>query len=125
NAGMFGQFLATNDQIKQYSNQQMQPAMDFVKCASAEYLLNELIDNQKDWNLVNHLEKLNAKKILVISAKHDSISPLELHHIPLEAKLKNINSNSEFVILETGHSFSDKRIQLMRLISDWFNKIEK
>lgn len=121
NAGMFGQFLAGNYHVKLYAIQQMQPAMEFVKCASAESLLNELVDNQKDWNLVNHLEKLAAKKILVISAKYDSIAPLELHHIPLEAKLKNINSNSEFVILETGHSFSDKRIQLMRFISDWFN----
>lgn len=120
NGGMFGQFLAGNYQVKLYAIQQMQQAMEFVKCDSAESLLNELIDNKKEWNLVNHLEKLAAKKILVISAKYDSIAPLELHHIPLEAKLKPVNPNSEFVILETGHSFSDKRIQLMRSISDWF-----
>lgn len=120
NAGMFGQFLAGNYQVKLYAIQQMQQAMEFVKCDSAESLLNELIDNKKDWNLVNHLEKLAAKKILVISAKYDSVAPLELHHVPLEAKLKPVNPNSEFVILEAGHSFSDKRIQLMRLISDWF-----
>lgn len=122
NAGMFGQFLSTNYQVKLYAIQQMQPAMDFVKCDSAESLLNELIDNRKDWNLVNHLEKLATKNLLVISAKYDSIAPVELHHIPFEAKLKPVNSNSEFVILEAGHSFSDKRIELMRLISDWFNK---
>ncbi|KAF0142300.1 MAG: lipoprotein [Stygiobacter sp.] len=122
NAGMFGQFLSANYQVKLYAIQQMQPAMDFVKCDSAESLLNELIDNRKDWNLVNHLEKLATKNLLVISAKYDSIAPMELHHIPFEAKLKPVNSNSEFVILEAGHSFSDKRIELMRLISDWFNK---
>lgn len=124
NAGMFGQFLAANEPIKQYSIQQMQPAMEFVKCSSAEFLLNEMVENQKEWNLLFHLEKLAKKNCLVISAKYDSIAPVELHHLPLETKLKSINSDAEFVVLETGHSFSDKRIQLMRLISDWFNKIE-
>lgn len=122
NAGMFGQFLAVNFEVKLYAIQQMQPAMDFVKCDSAESLLNEMIENQKDWNFVTHLAKLSKKNLLVVSAKYDSIAPVELHHIPLEAKIKQVNPNSEFVILETGHSFSDKRIQLMRLISDWFNK---
>ncbi len=122
NAGMFGQFLAANEQIKQYSIQQMQPAMEFVQCSSAEFLLNEMIENQQDWNLLFHLEKLAKKNLLVISAKYDSIAPIELHHIPFEVKLKPLNPNSKFVILETGHSFSDKRIQLMRLTSEWLKK---
>ncbi|KAF0151365.1 MAG: lipoprotein [Ignavibacteria bacterium] len=124
NAGLFGQVLANNEQIKHYSIQQMQPAMEFVKNDSAEILLNELIANMKEWNLLYHLENLAKKNILVVSAKFDSIAPVELHHLPLEAKLKSANPNSEFVILETGHSFSDKRIQLMKIISDWFTKIE-
>lgn len=124
NAGMFGQVLAGNEQIKQYSVQQMQPAMEFVKNDSAENLLNEMINNQKEWNLLYQIEKLAKKNVLVVSAKYDSIAPVELHHVPLEAKLKAANSNAEFVVLETGHSFSDKRIQLMKLISNWFTKIE-
>lgn len=125
NAGMFGQVLALNEQIKLYSIQQMQPAMEFVKNDSAESLLDEMINNQKEWNLLYHLEKLAKKNLLVVSAKFDSIAPLELHHTPLEAKLKVLNPNSEFATLETGHSFSDKRIQLMRIISNWFTKIEE
>lgn len=124
NAGMFGQALASNEQIKLYSIQQMQPAMEFVKNDSAESLLNEMIINQKEWNLLYHLEKLAKKNLLVVSAKFDSIAPVELHHAPLEANLKIINTNSEFTTLETGHSFSDKRIQLMKIISNWFTKIE-
>jgi len=124
NAGMFGQVLGANEQIMQYSIQQMQPAMEFVKNDSAESLLKEMIANQKEWNLLYHLERLAKKNVFVVSAKYDSIAPVELHHGPLEAKLKNVNQNSEFAILETGHSFSDKRIQLMKLISDWFTKIE-
>ncbi|MEW6653190.1 MAG: hypothetical protein AB1394_06945, partial [Bacteroidota bacterium] len=124
NAGMFGQVLASNEQIKQYSIQQMQPAMEFVQNDSADSLLIEMIEMQKEWNLLYHLEKLAKKNVLVVSAKFDSIAPVELHHLPLEAKLKTANPNSEFVILETGHSFSDKRIQLMKIISDWFTKSE-
>lgn len=125
NAGMFGELIESNKTIFEYSAQHIQQAMDFVKCDSAEILLNELIANKKDWNLLNYLEKLSSKNLLIIGAKFDTTTPIEIHHKPLISSLKMTNAkNVEEMILETEHSFSDKRIALARIISDWLSEIK-
>jgi uncharacterized protein len=124
NSGYFGSFLQANPNMITYSAEQMYPAMEFVKSAGAEYLLNEFIVNQQEWNLLNHLDALAQKNILMIGAKFDSIAPLNLHHLPLQQKLQEVNPGFQSHILDTGHSFADKRIQLMRIISGWINKLE-
>ena len=99
--------------------------MDFVNCSSADILLKELIANKKEWNLINHLEKLSKKHLLIIGAKFDSTAPVEIHHIPLISALKKAGAkNLKEIILETGHSFSDKRITLARIISEWLGEIK-
>lgn len=124
NSGAFGQFLDGNKMIFDYSVQKMLPAIPFVKNDKAENLLNELIENKKEWNLINHAEKLSAKNLLMIAAKHDTTAPLEIHHNPLTDKLKSVNAKMENYLMETGHSFSDKRIELAEIISRWLSKIE-
>ena len=125
NAGVFGELIESDKIIYDYSMAHMQPAMDFVKCNSADILLNELITNKKEWNILNHLEKLSNKNLLVIGARFDSTTPLEIHHKPLISALKTANvKNVKEVILETEHSFSDKRIALARIISDWLSGIK-
>ena len=125
NAGMFGELIEKTKMIFDYSTAHMQPAMDFVKCDSADILLNELIANKKEWNLINHLEKLSWKNLLIIGAKFDTTAPMDIHHKPLVSALKMAGANNiEEVILETGHSFSDKRIELARTISNWLSGIK-
>jgi pimeloyl-ACP methyl ester carboxylesterase len=124
NAGKFGELIESSRMIFEYSAQHMQPAMDFVKCDSAATLLNELIANKKEWNLLNYLEKLSAKNLLLIGAQYDSTAPLDIHHKSLISALKkNGAENLNEIILETGHSFSDKRIALARIISGWLSGI--
>ncbi len=123
NAGSFGEILNINKTIFDYSVQTIEPAIAFVKNNTAENLLNECIINKKEWNLLNHLEKLKEKNLLLIGAKYDNISPLELHHIPLVGALRLLKAEKlEDHILSCGHSFADKRIELARLISNWLQK---
>lgn len=125
NAGIFGELIETNKMIFNYSTAHMQPAMDFVKCPSADILLNELITHKKEWNLLNYLEKFSDKNLLIIGAKFDTTAPMDIHHKPLVSALKMAEANNvEEVILETGHSFSDKRIELARTISNWLSWIK-
>ena len=125
NAGMFGELIETNISIFKYSTQHMQSAMDFVKCSSADILLNELIENKKEWNLINYLEKLSSKNLLLIGAKFDTTTPMDIHHKPLMSALSSFNAkNAKEIILETGHSFSDKRIALARIISEWLSELK-
>ncbi len=124
NMGMFGQLLTMNEEIKNITTERMLRAKDFINCPSPEKLYDEMILHKTDWNLINHTEKLSKKNLLIISAAHDTTAPVELHHKPLVGALKLANSDVKEFILDTGHSFSDKRIQLMRLISDWISKIK-
>lgn len=125
NAGLFGEFIEGNNELIQFSADTMQPAMEFVKCNSAVTLLNEMISNKKEWNLLNYLDKLRTKNWLIIAAKHDTIAPLDIHHKPLVGALKIAGAeNFHEHILETGHSFSDSRIKLTRIICEWLSQIK-
>jgi uncharacterized protein len=123
NAGMFGQVLESNMEIKEYAHSQMIDAMNFVNNGSAENLLNEMISNKEEWNLLTHLKSLAQKNIIIFGARYDSIAPLAIHHTPLTENLKMVNPNSEVILLEAGHSFSNKRIELMELIFNWVKQI--
>ena len=125
NAGQFGELVESREWIFEYSRSHMQPAMDFVNCPSADILLNELIENKKEWNLLNYLEELSQKHLLLIGAKYDTTAPLDIHHLPLAAALKSADKTDlKEIIMETGHSLSDKRIALARVISEWLSEIK-
>lgn len=125
NSGAFGEILAANKMIYDYSVQTIQPAVPFVKVESAEKLMDEYIANKTEWNLLNHIDKLSQKNILMVASKYDTIAPIDIHHNPLADKLRSKMENGrrkmEEHILETGHSFSDKRIELAKIITGWLN----
>ena len=134
NSGAFGEILAVNKMIYDYSVQTIQPAIEFVRNTTAEKLMDEYIEHKNEWNFLNHIEKLSLKNLLLIGAKYDMIAPLDIHHIPLVEKLSAFANNEilktsmqakivESHILESGHSFSDKRIELAKIISNWLTKI--
>ncbi|PKL84060.1 MAG: DUF1749 domain-containing protein [Ignavibacteriae bacterium HGW-Ignavibacteriae-3] len=125
NAGEFGELIESSKMIYDFSAEHLEPSMDFVKCDSTEALLDELIINKKVWNLLNYLERLSEKNLLIIGAMYDTTAPMEIHHNPLVSALNaNGTKNLKEVILETSHSFSDKRVSLARIISDWLKDVK-
>lgn len=125
NSGAFGEILEINKEIYEHSIQKIQNAIPFIKNTTAENLLNELITYKNEWNLLNYISKLSLKNLLLIGAKYDTTAPIEIHHIPLVASFNLINAeNVEEYILECGHSFLDKRIELAKIISNWLSKIK-
>ncbi len=134
NSGAFGEILAVNKMIYDYSVQTIQPAVPFVKTESAEKLMDEYVVHKTEWNLLNHIGKLSQKNILMIASKYDTIAPIDIHHKPLvdklrseiekeKSKMEKVKWKTEEHILETGHSFSDKRIELAKIISKWLYNI--
>ena len=124
NSGAFGEVLESSKEIYNYSREKIEFSINFVRNTSAEKLLDEYISNKKEWNFLNHAGTLSKKNLLLIGAKYDSTAPLYIHHEPLVAKLETLNSKLEHHILECGHTFSDRRIDLSRIISDWLSKIK-
>ncbi|MCX7798683.1 MAG: alpha/beta hydrolase [Melioribacter sp.] len=125
NSGAFAELIELDKDIYNYSLEKIRSALPFVKNTNEEILLNELLQYKEQWNLLNYVSKLSQKNLLLIAAKYDSTAPIEIHHIPLVVALNMINStNFEQYILECGHSFIDKRIELAKIISNWLSKIE-
>jgi uncharacterized protein len=123
NAGFTGGMLEISSEARIFVEQRIQNSIEFVNCSDAGSLVSEIIEHKSDWNLINHAEALSKKNILLIGAKYDSTSPVELNHKPLVGALKSAGAlKLDEHLLETGHSFSDRRIELMKIINGWINK---
>ena len=79
--------------------------------------------NKEDWNLLKILPQLSEKKILLVGAEFDYVSPLKLHHIPIVDGLINVGAELKSVIYVSGHSFSSSRIELTKEIINWLKNL--
>lgn len=124
NIGMFGQMIDTYEQVRELTTQKISKSLDFVEGASVNLLLREMTEHKNDWNLLNSVNILKNKNLLLIGAKYDNTAPVDLHHKSLVGALKKAGAgNLQDHILESGHSFTNKRFELMKIISDWISKI--
>tara|TARA_B100000963_G_C22569718_1_gene645489 strand:+ start:123 stop:923 length:801 start_codon:yes stop_codon:yes gene_type:complete len=70
---------------------------------------NELLTNKNIYNVVNYSKELLQKPLLILDEN-------ERNKIWIE-KLKNV----EYVLMQTDHSFSDKRSELITKVISWIN----
>lgn len=124
NYGLWADFIKSDEEIKIMSLERITESVKLLKGTTADTLINEMIEKHEEWNLLNNVEKLTKKNILLIAAKYDQLAPLQLHHSPLVTALKQTGADFEDKIINCGHSFSDKRIELTREIINWLTKIE-
>ncbi len=124
NFGYFANFIKDVEEFKKITLDTMRLSTNVVNGTSAEFLLEEMISNSDNWNLLNHVDKLKHKKLLMVAAEYDSVAPNEIHFDPLLKELEkksgiDLTSNR----LSTGHSFSSRRIELQKIIISWLNNI--
>lgn len=82
--------------------------------------LRELLEDSDKYDLVKHAGKLSEKSILIMGGWKDQYSTLEGHVLPLiRALQKEEADNVDKVILDTNHSFEDKKTELARAIVGW------
>lgn len=124
NYGLWADFIKDDEEIKMISLERITESVKLLKGTTADILINEMIEKHEEWNLLNNVEKLAKKKLLLIAAKHDQLAPVQLHHSPLTGALKQAGSKFNEKVINSGHSFSDKRIELSRQIINWLTKIE-
>lgn len=124
NYGLWADFIKNDNDIKMMSLERITESVKLLNGTTAEALLNEMIDKHVEWNLLNGIEKLAQKDLLLIAAKYDQLAPVQLHHAPLATALKQAGARFDEKIISCGHSFSDKRIELSREVINWLTKIE-
>lgn len=74
-------------------------------------------------DLTNYVRGLDGKDILLVGARHDTVTPVDHHHAPLadHIRARGAARLSE-IILDADHVFSDRRITLARTILTWLNQ---
>ena len=96
-----------------------------LRGTSAETLTSERAAHIKDWDLLNHVPSLSAKSVLLIAGSRDEAAPVAEHHLPLLAGLESVKASKvTSVTIDSDHSFSDKRITLIRAVLSWLEALQ-
>lgn len=124
NPGLISEYIKNNIEVKEKAIENLNTGIEFCSGTTAENLINEMLESAKNWNLLSYVRDLREKNILLIGSEFDTIAPSEFHHKPLAASLKLAKAEKlKEIILSTGHSFTDKRIELTRIIINWLLEI--
>jgi pimeloyl-ACP methyl ester carboxylesterase len=91
-----------------------------LKGTNVELLLEEFFSMKDTHNLISYVPELKGKKILMVTAKQDTVCPTQYDHQPLYDALKKAYPNdvAEF-ILNTDHAYSATRMEMIRGVFEW------
>lgn len=122
--GAMGGLASNNEEVRIFLQEMFRDCIVPLKGTSVDALLSEAMENSERWSFVNIAPELSHHKLLLVAAAEDKLSLPELHYHPLQRKLLSYNScNFEHHLLETDHSFQNRRIFLTELIAGWLEKI--
>lgn len=120
NISEFGKWASENQKNQALYRKYIKESSAALNGIDIEYLVQDVMNNQSKWDLRSHAEILAQKKLLMIGASYDTEVPLNMHYKPLVEKLKSLNAEGlSAVVLNTDHSFSNKRIELTGIIVAW------
>lgn len=125
NFGYFASLMLNNDEFIEITKQSLVESENYLGTCKADILYDEMIRNMTEWDLTTYSEALSKKDILMAGARLDEMAPVPFHHVPLLNSLQTqgIKSLKE-TIINSGHSFSGKRIELQKLAIDWLLRRE-
>ncbi|MBV7272023.1 alpha/beta fold hydrolase [Clostridiaceae bacterium UIB06] len=120
NVGLYGDMLFKSEKLFKSSVELWKDSMLPLRGITAEEFLNSAIENKENWNLINLVKKLKSHSILMVAGSRDDTATIEEHHIALVDSLpKGKAANLKSIILDSDHSFSDKRIALSEVVLSW------
>ncbi len=83
-------------------------------------VFDEIWRGGDDFDISLRCSSLKDKRVLLIGAERDTVSIPELHHQPvLEVLKENGEVDLTDVMIDSDHSFTDRRIALSRAILEW------
>lgn len=125
NFGLAGEMIEKVPNGREIAIENMKLGVSFSKGTSTSKLLEELLKHAREFNLLNYVEEYSTKNLLVVGATYDATAPLDLHYHPLVNSLRKMKmQNLTAKIIETGHGFSTKRIELTRTVVNWLREIK-
>jgi pimeloyl-ACP methyl ester carboxylesterase len=124
NFGYFAKLIAGSEELYNISLERLQDSADIFNNISPAKLLDEMITCSEIFNLNNFAYELTEKNLLIIRAKFDTLAPAEIHHLPFIQAMNNSGAKKLIdITIDSGHSFSDSRIKLTKMLLNWMSKI--
>ena len=116
---------ALENQVTGYENINVmfEEAQSRLQGTTAEALVEEIIDAGEGWDLVRQAKVLVDRSVLLVAASRDEDLPVDLHHVPLAQALE-VGGASDLTqaLIDSDHSYNDKRIALVRTILAWLER---
>ena len=123
NCGVLARALESEVAGDQSINVMFEEALSRLQGTTAEALVEEIIDAGERWDLVRQAEALDDRSVLLVAASRDEDLPVGLHHTPLVRALEAEGAGDLIqVVIDSDHSYNDKRIALARTILDWLER---
>jgi len=121
NIGVWGAQLNENpDLVRPMLLSLIESSLGPLHGATPEDIVSEVEAHADDWDLLQQIDTLKSKNLLLIGAKRDEVVPVFDHHMPLMKALKDAGAeNMTAKLIASDHSFSGNRIELARTILDW------
>lgn len=119
NLGMWGELLNDEPAIRPITEKFFRESLTPLKGCTSMGLVEELMQHQDDYDVMQKKAALMQKPLLLIAGKRDTTVEPVLHHTPLVRLLEKDHEDFSHFMLDTDHGFNDKRIQLCEMIGDW------
>lgn len=121
--GSMGCSARDNNETMAFLQDMFRECIEPLRGATVEGLVNEAMANGEEWSFTNIEKKLLKHKLFLISATKDVLAIPELHYYPLVNAMLSSNARKfEHKLIDTDHSFQDKRILLTEIIEGWLEE---
>jgi pimeloyl-ACP methyl ester carboxylesterase len=123
NLGEVGNLIKKDNDQMDIAKNMFEECIVPLNVANVDILFDEMITNNKIWNLNDKVSQFSENNVLLIAGSRDADATPEIHYQPLvEAFSLNKKANFENYLIDSGHSFQDKRIELTEIIGDWLER---
>ena len=121
NVGLWGkQLLDSPDFVRPMFTAFIESTLAPLHGASAEDIILETEANHEKWDLMQQVDALKEKKLLVLGAKRDEVVSVFDHHMPFVKALKDVDaSDLTSPLIASDHSYSSNRIEVAKILLDW------
>lgn len=117
-----GELMAANEKMRTGFTGFLRHAGS-VNVGDPDAFMKAWTSSPSSWKFPDLGPKLASKNVLLVAGTRDTTAPMAAHFAPLaDALAANPEAKARTVVLDSDHSFSDRRIALTRAVLDWLSR---
>lgn len=122
--GAESEVVAAQPQARQFWTRLIKSSAS-LHVPNVDTMVNEWLAQGSAWKFTALSGSLSKKNVLLVAASRDTLAVPARNHEPLVLALKSANSNGlTEVLLDSDHTYSDRRIALMKAVLPWLARQE-